>query len=411
MIFNNIKPNPLASVNRAKSYFNSQGSTESSLVRPISVVPPGLDSSRAANPKETEAIAVIRGMQAAHGRDSTPSPNVMTTNENTKLKEVARLPREFCYEDLKKATRNFQHKLGRGGSGSVFKGVLKDGTLVAVKQVERKEYEERQFKAEMLQLQVYNMFILYKAAVDVAKALAYLHENYNRKILHLDIKPKNILLDENNHAVVSDFGLSSLINKKESGVHTISRGTPGYKAPKLLLGHRISEEFYNLGISEKCDVFSYGVLLLDMFFGKRNVCFDRKGNRFNYYANLDDIVILEKDKAFLKLIDKRVLEAGLGPQANNLGGDIQSIHNQPEVNFARLQEVHQEVDGVPAEVRQAEDSSNKKVHIPAHNRLSKGSGDHNPCKGHIPRQTVVARPYVTQEHITKHIKELFEAQA
>ncbi|KAF6165050.1 hypothetical protein GIB67_000634 [Kingdonia uniflora] len=241
--------------------------------------------------------------------DSTASPNVMTTNENTKLREVAGLPREFGYEDLKKATRNFQHKLGCGGSGSVFKGVLKDGTLVAVKQVERKEYGERQFKAEITAIaSVQHVHLFrYKATVDVAKALAYLHEDCNRKILHLDIKPENILLDENNHAVVSDFGLSRLMNKEEGEVHTISRGTPGYIAPEWFSG---SEESDNLGISEKCDIFSYGVLLLDMLFGKRNVCFNVKGNRLNYYTYLSDIATFKKDNVLLKLIDKRLFEVG-----------------------------------------------------------------------------------------------------
>ncbi|KAF6164553.1 hypothetical protein GIB67_025379 [Kingdonia uniflora] len=246
---------------------------------------------------------------------SSSSHHVEAQNENINLRELARLPREFSYKDLKTATNNFQDKLGSGGSGSVFKGVLKDGIPVAVKRVECADYGERVFKDEIstiasvqhvhvVRLRGYcnlkekgkEFFVVYdllpngsldswifpqprtdrclplksryKVAIEVAKALAYLHHDCCPRILHLDIKPENILLDERFRAVVSDFGLSRLMKEDESRVQTAIRGTHGYTAPEWLLGQ---------GISNKSDIFSFGKVLLDLFFGQRYVCLDKDG--------------------------------------------------------------------------------------------------------------------------------------
>ncbi|KAF6168955.1 hypothetical protein GIB67_038452 [Kingdonia uniflora] len=98
----------------------------------------------------------------------------------------------------------------------------------------------------------------YKVAKYIAKAFEYL---YGQRIWHLHIKPESVLLDGDFQAVESNFELSKLIRNDESRVLTAIRGTAGYMAPEWFLGIT----------SEKCDVFSYGVLLLDMFFGERNV--------------------------------------------------------------------------------------------------------------------------------------------
>ncbi|KAL7217043.1 hypothetical protein ACSBR1_028872 [Camellia fascicularis] len=100
-----------------------------------------------------------------------------------------------------------------------------------------------------------------KIIMDIAKGLAYLHEECRQKIFHLDIKPQNILIDENFNAKISDFGLSKLIDKDQSQVVTTMRGTPGYLAP----------EWLSSIITEKVDVYSFGVVVLEMLCGRKNL--------------------------------------------------------------------------------------------------------------------------------------------
>jgi serine/threonine protein kinase len=89
-----------------------------------------------------------------------------------------------------------------------------------------------------------------KIILDTARGPTYLHEDCRQKIVHLDIKPHNILLDEDFNAKVSDFGLSKLVDRDQSQVVTSMRGTPGYMAPKWL----------SSVITEKVDVYSFGVV-------------------------------------------------------------------------------------------------------------------------------------------------------
>nr|GMC72706.1 G-type lectin S-receptor-like serine/threonine-protein kinase SD2-5 [Ipomoea batatas] len=96
---------------------------------------------------------------------------------------------------------------------------------------------------------------------DIAKGLAYLHEDCNHKIIHLDIKPQNILLDQNFNAKVADFGLSKMVAKDQSKVVTKMKGTPGYIAP----------EWMSLVITEKVDVYSFGIVMLEIVCGRKNV--------------------------------------------------------------------------------------------------------------------------------------------
>jgi serine/threonine protein kinase len=103
----------------------------------------------------------------------------------------------------------------------------------------------------------------YSIALETARGLAYLHEDSRLCILHLDIKPQNILLDENFRAKVSDFGMARSLDRDiESRVVTQARGTLGYMAP---------EWFYEIGITSKTDVFSYGMVLLEIISGRKNV--------------------------------------------------------------------------------------------------------------------------------------------
>ncbi|KAF3678926.1 hypothetical protein FXO38_03007 [Capsicum annuum] len=99
-----------------------------------------------------------------------------------------------------------------------------------------------------------------KTIEDVAKGLAYLHEECRQKILHLDIKPPNILLDEKHNAKLSDFGLTKLIDWNQSQVMTMMRGTPGYLAPEWLSGV----------ITEKVDTYNFGIVILEILSGRRH---------------------------------------------------------------------------------------------------------------------------------------------
>ncbi|TYI99671.1 hypothetical protein E1A91_A13G033100v1 [Gossypium mustelinum] len=210
----------------------------------------------------------------------------------------------FSYEELKNVTKNFSNKIGEGGFGSVFHGTLPSGSEVAVKHLVGFGAVNKSFVAEVQAIgsihhfnlvslvgfcaEKFNRLLVYKymangsldrwifnknqesalrwhirkkIIIDIAKGLAYLHEGCNQKIIHLDIKPQNILLDENFNARVSDFGLSKLIGREQSRVVTTMRGTPGYMAP----------EWLSSIITEKADVYSFGIVVLEILCGRRNV--------------------------------------------------------------------------------------------------------------------------------------------
>lgn len=210
----------------------------------------------------------------------------------------------FEYRDLQNATKNFSHKLGGGGFGSVFKGTLADSTIVAVKKLESVSQGEKQFRTEVStigtiqhvnlirlrgfcsegakKLLVYdympngsldshilhdkNPNVLdwktrYQIALGTARGLAYLHEKCRECIVHCDIKPENILLDEQFCPKVADFGLAKLFGREFSRVLTTMRGTRGYLAPEWISG---------VAITAKADVFSFGMMLFEFVSGRRN---------------------------------------------------------------------------------------------------------------------------------------------
>ncbi|KAH0651942.1 hypothetical protein KY285_031326 [Solanum tuberosum] len=225
-------------------------------------------------------------------------------DEEEFLDQIPGMPTRFSYQELTVMTENFSEKLGEGGFGSVFEGTMSDGTKIAVKRLQGFGNVKKSFLAEVAtigsiqhvnlvqlvgfcaekshRLLVYEYMangsldrwifhgkqersltwdIRKKIISDVAKGLAYLHEDCNNKIIHLDIKPQNILLDQNLNAKVSDFGLSKLVGKDESKIVTTMRGTPGYLAPEWL--HEV--------ITEKVDVYSFGVVILEIICGRKNL--------------------------------------------------------------------------------------------------------------------------------------------
>lgn len=216
----------------------------------------------------------------------------------------------FSYEELSLATNNFdpENLVGKGGYAKVFKGVLNTGQLIAVKKHSRGDTaaeKERDFLIELgivshvshtnvakllgicienglhlvfqfstlgsLQLLLHSSpsspVLMWEArmkvAVGVARGMHYLHEKCQRRIIHRDIKASNILLDSDYEPQISDFGLSKWLPDRWTH-HTVSpiEGTFGYLAPEYFM-HGI--------VDEKTDVFSYGVLLLELITGRRPI--------------------------------------------------------------------------------------------------------------------------------------------
>ncbi|KAL8257973.1 hypothetical protein R6Q59_030014 [Mikania micrantha] len=130
-----------------------------------------------------------------------------------------------------------------------------------------------------------------KIILDIAKGLAYLHEDCRQKIIHLDIKPQNILLDNDLNAKVSDFGLSKLMDKNQTDVMTTIKGTPGYIAP----------EWWSSTITEKVDVYSFGIVLLEILCGRK--IFDRSVREESWHL----LFVFQKcweDGTLLDIVDR-----------------------------------------------------------------------------------------------------------
>ncbi|GLJ05013.1 hypothetical protein SUGI_0009450 [Cryptomeria japonica] len=210
--------------------------------------------------------------------------------------------RRFKFSELRRATKNFKDSVGKGGFGRVYKGLLlPKNKLVAVKRLEGVSQGEDEFRVELGMIGRVNHMNLvqmlgfcaegdqrllvyeYVEKVDTARGLPYLHEECLEWILHYDIKPENILLDEHFHAKVSDFGLSKLVDKEHENDKEISaltfskiRGTRGYLALEWTM---------NLPITAKVDVYSFGILLLELVSGRKAAEFNVSGSNFVQWAS------------------------------------------------------------------------------------------------------------------------------
>ncbi|XP_071901222.1 putative receptor protein kinase ZmPK1 [Coffea arabica] len=217
--------------------------------------------------------------------------------------QVATGFRKFTFAELKKASRNFSAEIGRGGGGIVYKGVLTDDRVAAIKCLNEANQGEAEFLAELSTIGKLNHMNLieiwgycvegkhrllvyeymehgslaknlhsgrldwkkrYDIALGIAKGLSYLHEECLEWVLHCDVKPQNILLDSNYQPKVADFGLSKLLNRGGTNKSTFSgiRGTRGYMAPEWV---------FNLPITSKVDVYSYGIVVLELLTGRSPV--------------------------------------------------------------------------------------------------------------------------------------------
>ncbi|KAL8106290.1 hypothetical protein AgCh_029907 [Apium graveolens] len=218
-------------------------------------------------------------------------------------------PTRYSFADIKKITSQFSNELGQGGFGSVYKGQITDNIIVAVKVLKGDpKANGEDFINEVSTIgQIYHVNVvrlvgycadgcnralvyefqpnsslekftysgksdqynflgwekMQEIALGIAKGIEYLHQGCAQQILHFDIKPHNILLDQNFNPKISDFGLAKLCSKDESIVSmTMARGTIGYIAPEVF-----SRNFGK--VSSKSDVYSFGMLLLEMV-GARN---------------------------------------------------------------------------------------------------------------------------------------------
>uniref|UniRef100_A0A0E0JDT4 Protein kinase domain-containing protein n=1 Tax=Oryza punctata TaxID=4537 RepID=A0A0E0JDT4_ORYPU len=250
------------------------------------------------------------------------------SNAEEELKRYQSLsPKRYRYSDLKKITKCFKEKIGEGGFGTVFKGNLKDGCMVAVKLLKGAKGNGEEFLNEVTSIgrtshvnivnllgfclegskralvyeymangslgkYIYSESLrlaiglesLQKIAIGVARGLEYLHQGCSTRIIHFDIKPHNVLLDEDFCPKIADFGLAKLCHLKDAISTAEARGTIGFIAP----------EVFSRGfgvVSTKSDVYSYGMMLLEMVEGRKNV----KANTDNssaYFPNwiYDDLV-------------------------------------------------------------------------------------------------------------------------
>ncbi|KAL7147354.1 hypothetical protein ABFS83_06G102200 [Erythranthe nasuta] len=219
-------------------------------------------------------------------------------------------PIKYTYSQIKKMTNNFNQRLGEGAFGTVYKGKLRSGPHVAVKITTQSTASEQEFISEVgtiglihhvnvVQLigfclegskcaLVYEFLPngsldryifsqqgiearglkyekMYEIALGMARGIDYLHRGCDMQILHFDIKPHNVLLDENFNPKISDFGLAKLYPTDGGAVNlTAARGTMGYMAPEMF--------YKNIGgVSYKADVYSFGMLLMEMAARRKNM--------------------------------------------------------------------------------------------------------------------------------------------
>ncbi|VAH98205.1 unnamed protein product [Triticum turgidum subsp. durum] len=251
----------------------------------------------------------------------------------------------FTQEDLNKATNDFDksREVGKGGHGTVYKGILKDNKEVAVKRSKIMNVAETdEFVQEIIILSQTNHrnvvrllgcclevevpMLVYefipngtlfhfihrnygspppsldtrlRVAQESAEALAYLHLSMNRPIVHGDVKSMNILLDENYMAKVTDFGASRMLPKDEVQFMTLVQGTMGYLDPEYLQERKLTE---------KSDVYSFGVVLLELITGKTAIYHDGTKEAKNLASSF---LLAMKDGGLDGILDASIVSAGM----------------------------------------------------------------------------------------------------
>ncbi|KAK8353528.1 hypothetical protein V6Z12_A05G163900 [Gossypium hirsutum] len=247
----------------------------------------------------------------------------------------------FTFKQMKAATNNFDaaNKIGEGGFGAVYKGVLLDGTIIAIKKLSSKSRQgDREFLNELGMisgLQHPNVVRLYGCCVEgtqlllvyefmennsvahalfsptesqlkldwptrqkiclgIAKGLTFLHEESSLKVVHRDIKTTNVLLDSNLNPKISDFGLAKFDEEENTHISTRIAGTIGYMAPEYALwGY----------LTYKADVYSFGIVALEIVAGKNNTKYRPEEN---YVCLQDWAFVLQQRGNLMELVDPRL---------------------------------------------------------------------------------------------------------
>ncbi|KAK1355643.1 putative phosphorylase kinase, gamma catalytic subunit [Heracleum sosnowskyi] len=289
--------------------------------------------------------------------------------------------KHYSYEELKKATNNYvaDRIVGQGGYGIVYKGILPDQRIVAVKRFKVLDPSQMdQFINEVVILTQVNHrnvvkllgcclecevpLLVYefisngtlhhhvhnvdgglswlsldnrlRVAAESSGALAYLHSVASMPIMHRDVKLANILLDDHCVAKISDFGASRLVPMDQTKVVTLVQGTLGYLDP---------EYFHTGELTEKSDVYSFGVVLAELLTGRKPICVENSLEEKNLATYF--ITSLKENRLF-QVLDRRVVREGAMDQLEKAAQLVKRCLNLNGEERPTMKEVMMEIESL-----------------------------------------------------------------